>query len=144
MEDTDNLREGRPASDWVRTLSRGDDMARWKAVDALRHIASPTDTIPLFIDALKDADGDVRGLASHALFDMTEHEEFAPLLVDWVRPLAGSLCDRDVNVACNAAFALGALGKPAKAALSALHFVAECGDVPLREAASEALAKIRV
>lgn len=143
MEDTDHLWEGRAANDWVRTLSLGDDMARWKAVDALRHIASPTDTIPLFIDALKDPYGDVRGLAAHALYDMAEDEEFAPLLVNWVRPLAEALCDRDEDVACNAAFALNALGTSATGALSTLFFVAECGDEPLREAASEAIAKIR-
>jgi HEAT repeat protein len=93
MEHTNNLWKGRPLEYWIETLQDPDDEARWGAIDALRHIADPSQSIPLFVRFLSDRYWRARALAVHALYDMAFEVEFVSLLSQAVTPLANALSD---------------------------------------------------
>lgn len=73
MADMASLWGGKPASRWIARLDDPDEHVRWQAVDALRHIAEPALTIPLFVGVLRRVDDGgwrARVRAAHALYDM--------------------------------------------------------------------------
>jgi HEAT repeat protein len=148
MDDPDLLLwDGLPMGYWVQALGDPDDETRWRAVDALRHIGDPSETIPLFVGTLKDRYWRARALAAHALFDMAFDEELVPLLSEAVIPLANVLSDESLDVALNAANTLEVLGPRARAALPQLEHVVESpqlGREEVRQVASSAILKIRV
>jgi HEAT repeat protein len=136
------LWDGKPIEYWVRALHDPEDEARWAAVDALRHIAHPSQTIGLFIGALGDRYWRVRALAAHSLYDMAHQEELITLLREAVSPLAKALSDEFPDVGLNAAYALELLGPRAGAALPQLREAAGYSDDRLRHAASDAISRI--
>ena len=142
MENKNILWDGQSLEHWVRTLYDPDDEARWKAIDALRHIAHPLQTIPLFIEALNDRYWRVRALAAHSFYDIAHEEENIHLLIQAIAPLANALSDESLQVGLNAAYTLELLGSRAGAALPQLQEAASLGHDQLRKAASEAIAKI--
>src|SRR5262249_60237498 len=121
------------ASYWIEMLDHPDGEVRWEAIDALRHIARPEQTVPLFARALRrDSDWHVRALAAHAVYDLAFEEDLRPLLRQAVIPLAEALKDQSPDVALNAAHALGLLGSVASAAIPALRQALDQGDDRLR------------
>jgi HEAT repeat protein len=134
---------GQPLSYWLDALGAADGEKRWQAVDALRHIADPMETVPLFIAALQhDSFWRTRALAAHALYDMAFDAELRPLLHPVALQIAGALKDESPHVRLNAAFALETLGPGAKEAIPALREAADNGDDELRRAANAALVGI--
>jgi HEAT repeat protein len=142
MENTGVLWDGQPLEYWLRTLHDPDDEARWRAIDALRHIAHPSQTIALFTVALNDRYWRARALAAHALYDLAHEDEMVPLLLQAVIPLANALLDVSTDVGLNAAYTLELLGSTAAAALPQLREAAKLGDDQLRKAASDAISNI--
>jgi HEAT repeat protein len=134
------LWDGQPLEYWVQTLQEGDDEARCRAIDALRHIADPSQSVTLFIGALNDRYWRARALAAHALFDLAFDEEFVPLLLPVVIPLADALSDECSDVSLNAAYTLELLGPAATAAIPQLREAAMLGGDELRKAAAAAIA----
>jgi HEAT repeat protein len=142
MEDTDILWDGKPLEYWVQTLQDPHGEARWKAIDALRHVAHPSQTIPLFVLSLTDLYWRARALAVHALYDISFEEEFVPLLSQAVAPLADALSDVSSEIRLEVARTLELLGPAAQAALPQLQEAAKHGDDELRNAASRAILTI--
>jgi len=142
MENTAPLWGGLPLEHWVRTLREGHDEDRWRAVDAVRHIAQPSESVTLFIEALNDRYWRARGLAAHALYDLAFEDEYVPLLLQAVIPLANALSDESSDVSLQAAYTLELLGSAAKTALPQLQEAVESGGDELREAATNAILKI--
>jgi HEAT repeat protein len=142
MENTDPLWEGRPLEYWVEALHHPDGETRWTAIDALRHLAHPSEAVPLLTEALTDRYWRVRALAAHALYDMAHEKSTAQLLLQAVIPLGNVLSDESSDVGLNAAYALELLGAGARAALPQLREAAKLGNDQLRKAASDAIIKI--
>jgi HEAT repeat protein len=142
MEHTDNLWKGRPLEYWIETLQDPDDEARWGAIDALRHISDPSQSIPLFVRFLSDRYWRARALAVHALYDMAFEVEFVSLLSQAVTPLANALSDSYSYICQEAARTLELLGPVAQAALPQLQEAVKRGDDELRNAASEAILRV--
>jgi HEAT repeat protein len=142
MEHTDNVWKGRPLVYWIEALEDPDDEARWGAIDALRHIAHPSQTIPRFVRSLSDRYWRARALAVHALYDMAFEVEFVSLLSQAVTPLANALSDSCSDICLEAARTLELLGPAAQAALPQLQEAAKRGDDELRNAASEAILRV--
>lgn len=62
---------GKHIQQWMHLRTSGDDETRWEAMDAIRHLCKPVDSVPPFIDTLRtDEDWRARALAAHALFDL--------------------------------------------------------------------------
>jgi HEAT repeat protein len=136
--------DGRPASRWIEMLAHPEDEKRWRAVDALRHIAPPSESIRLLLDALqRDGYWRARALAAHALHDMAVDAENRSLLREAIGPLAEALSDSSSHVRLNAAYALESLGPEATAAVLALQVALGHDDEALRAAARDALEAIR-
>ncbi len=143
MADDAELWNGHTASHWIEMLDHPDGEVRWQAIDALRHIAKPEQTVPLFTTALRrDSDWHVRALAAHAVYDLAFEEDLRPLLREAVIPLAEALKDKSPDVALNAVHALELLGSAASAAIPALREALDQGDDRLRAAAHDALTAI--
>jgi HEAT repeat protein len=143
MADDADLWNGHPASHWIEMLDNPDGEVRWQAIDALRHIARPEQTVSLFATTLRrDSDPHVRALAAHAIYDLAFEEDLRPFLRQAVMPLADALNDEFLHVGLNAAHALGLLGSAASAAIPALRQALNQGDDRLRIAAHDALAAI--
>jgi HEAT repeat protein len=142
MEHTGNLWKGWPLEYWIEALQDPDDEARWGAIDALRHIADPSQTIPLFVRSLSDRYWRARSLAVHALYDMAFEVKFLPLLSQAVTPLANALSDSRSDICLQAAWTLELLGPAAQAALPQLQEAVKRGDDELRNAASEAILRV--
>ena len=47
LDDSGELWDGLPLGYWIQALEDPEDEARWRAIDALRHIAHPSQTISL-------------------------------------------------------------------------------------------------
>jgi HEAT repeat protein len=108
MADDADLWNGHPASYWIKMLEHPDGTVRWKTIDALRHIARPEQSVPLFATALRrDSDWRVRALAAHAVYDLAFDADLRPLLRQAIIPLADALSDDSSHVRLNAARALG-------------------------------------
>ena len=77
MKVNDELKfRGKAAGYWLRLVSKSSDDERWEAVDAIRHICGPDQSIPVFLEVLgNDQFWLARALAAHALFDMAWDEE---------------------------------------------------------------------
>ncbi len=142
MSDSHAMWDGQPFEYWVRTLRDAEDDVRWKAVDALRHIGPPSETVELFIAALSDPCWQVRALAAHALYDMAHEEELSYLVCKFVLHLARTLSDESPEVALNAAYTLELLGPNARAALPLLRKMAANRDDRIRRAANDAMISI--
>src|SRR4051794_12656756 len=111
MTDTEPSWDGRPVSQWVELLAHPEDETRWRAVDAIRHVVPPSQSIRLLINTLRrDGYWRARALAAHALYDMAGDEVVRPHLRDTIGPLAESLSDASPDVRLNAAYTLEALG----------------------------------
>ncbi len=135
--------DGHAESHWIERLDHPDGEVRWRAIDALRHIARPEQTVPLFVAALRgDRDWHVRALAAHAVYDLAFEEHHWPILRGAIIPLAEALEDESLDVALNAAYALELLGPIASAAIPALRRAIGRGDDRLRAAARDALAAV--
>ncbi len=145
MADDAFLWNGHAASHWIEMLDHADGEVRWQAIDVLRHIAMPEQTVPLFATALRrDSYWRVRALAAHAVYDLAFEEDLRHLLREAVIPLAGALKDESPDVALNAAYALGMLGSAASSAIPDLRQALDRGDDRLRSAARDALTAISV
>src|SRR4051812_22130054 len=89
MTDTEPSWNGRPASHWIEMLSHPEDEMRWRAVDALRHIAPPSESSRFLLDTLRrDSYWRARALAAHALYDMADDAENRLLMREAIGPLA--------------------------------------------------------
>jgi HEAT repeat protein len=108
----------------------------------LRHIAHPSQTIPLFVGSLNDSHWRARALAVHALYDIAFDEELVPLLSQAVIPLANALSDSLRDISLEAARTLELIGPTAEAALAQLQDAVNRGDAELRSAASDAILTI--
>ena len=53
MADDADLWNGHAASRWIEMLDHPNGEVRWQAIDALRHIERPEQTVPLFAIALR-------------------------------------------------------------------------------------------
>lgn len=97
---TDDLSfHGQPAGYWLRTRLSGDDEARWEAIDAIRHICAPEDSIPLFLDTLRnDQYWRARALAAHALYDLAIDSPRDPRLIDAMPQLSTAADDSSPEV----------------------------------------------
>jgi HEAT repeat protein len=145
MADDAVLWKGHSAYHWIEMLDHADGEVRWHVIDALRHIARPEQTVPLFATALRrDSDWHVRALAAHAVYDLAFEEDLRTLLRRAIIPLAEALKDESPDVALNAAYALELLGATASAAIPNLRRALERGDDRLRAAARDALTAISV
>ena len=142
MGSADPLWNGQPTSYWVEMLRHPDGEIRWQAIDAIRHISPPIDSIPLFICALRDNDWRTRALAAHALYDLAFDEELHCLLQQAVIPLVDALEDDSPHVRINSAHTLELLGPEATVAVPALNRIIEHGDEELRQAATDAIVAI--
>lgn len=123
-------------------LYHPDPDLRWKAIDALRDIAEPLASIPIFVRALHDDYWRARALAAHALYDLAHCSDIKLHLLQAVMPLARALQDECDEVCLNAAFTLELLGAEAKDAVPLLNLAVQHGNEKLRRAASDALAAI--
>lgn len=137
------LWNNRPLDHWVEMLRHGDDETRWQAVDAIRHLAHPSDSLHFFLSALGDSYWPVRALAAHALYDIAHDENAGQLLSEAVEPLANALRDEYLDVGLNAAYTLELLGASAIGALPQLQEALELGGDQLRNAASDAITRIK-
>jgi HEAT repeat protein len=137
-----HLWDGFPLEYWVAELHHPDGEARWRSIDALRHIADPSVAVPLFVSVLKDPYWRARALAVHSLYDLAFEEEFVPLLSRAVIPLACALTDASSEIRLEAARTLELLGPTARAALPKLEAAAKGGDDELGSAASDAILTI--
>jgi HEAT repeat protein len=143
MADEADLWNGHAASHWIEMLDHPAGEVRWQAIDALRHIARPEQTVPLFAMALRrDSYWRVRALAVHAVYDLAFEEDLRPILRQAVIPLADALWDKSSHVSLHAAHALELLGSAALAAIPALREAIYQGDDELRAAAHDALVAI--
>ncbi len=142
MGNTDPLWNGQPTSHWVEMLQHPDGEIRWQAIDALRHNLPPIDTIPLFIEALRDNYWRTRALAAHALYDLAFDKSLHLLLKQTVIPLVDALEDDSPQVRLNSVHTLELLGPEAKVAVPALNMIIEHGEEELRQAATDAIVAI--
>lgn len=96
---TDLSFNGRPVVYWLRTRLSGDDEARWEAIDAIRHICTPDDSIPLFLDTLQnDSYWGARALAAHALYDLAFDTSEMPRLISAKPHFLAALNDSSADV----------------------------------------------
>ena len=93
------LFRGQPSSHWLRVRLSGDDEARWEAIDAIRHVCLPDESIPLLLDTLRnDQYWRARALAAHALCDLAWEPAIHPQLIQVMPDLVVALSDRSVEV----------------------------------------------
>jgi HEAT repeat protein len=143
MEDDSLLWDGKPALHWIENLLHPDGDQRLRAVDALRHIARPSQTVPSFLRVLEDRDWRVRALAVHSFYDMAHDEGVLELLTEAIPALTTALSDECEEVRLNAVYTLELLGPRAKAALPRLSEVFESGNDRLRQATSDAILALK-
>ena len=134
----------RHVDEWLELLRHGDEMSRWRAVDALRHVAHPSSSIGWFLEALKDPYWPVRALAAHSIYDMAHEEALVWLVLGSIDALAEILTDESIEVGLNAAYTLELLGPRAKTALPSLRQAVDRGDERLSKAATDAIVAIDV
>lgn len=90
---------GRPAEYWLHARLSGDDEARWEAIDAIRHICPPDESVRLFLDTLHtDSYWRARALAAHALYDLALDRSEVARLVAVMPQLLAALNDSSANV----------------------------------------------
>jgi HEAT repeat protein len=134
--------DGKDLPYWLGVLRAGDDEARWNAIDVIRHIAEPSQSVSIFVESLSDPYWRARALAAHALYDLSFDKEFVGLLSIAIEALASSLTDESPHVAQSAAYALGRLGSTAHSVLPQLRAAALSGPYDVRKAATDAISKI--
>jgi hypothetical protein len=143
MSESDLLWNKQPLSYWLNALESADNEMRWMAVDALRHIEHPTRSLPIFLRVLKqDSFHLARGLAAHAIYDMTYDEEFISLVRGVLFPLKAALFDPSINVSVEIINTLEMLGEAAFPALSQLELLAKSENKEVRKAATGAILTI--
>lgn len=90
---------GKALDEWLRVRCCGDDDTRWEAIDAVRHICAPDDSIPLLLDTLRnDTYWRARALAAHALYDLSFDSKFRQRLMETVPFVRDALTDSSVEV----------------------------------------------
>jgi len=134
--------KGKPFEYWVRELRSPENESRWTAVDALRHIGSPSHTITLFTNVLNDSYWRVRALAAHSLYDMAHEDALVPMLCQAISPLGEALSDESPEVVLNVAYTLELLGPGASAVLSQLQNAANHADDRVKLAVANAISSI--
>ena len=103
---------GKPALDLLFASLRDRDFdVRWKAAAAFKEIGLPI--VSLLITALKDENTHLRWHAANLLGEIGTQMEDGGLRARAVDGLISTLDDKDVNVADEAARALGKIGAPA-------------------------------
>jgi HEAT repeat protein len=137
-----SLQTDESAQHWIERLRHADDEERWRAVDALRHVAHASQFVGLFIAAMRDSYWPVRALAAHALYDMAHWADATVLLSGAIVPLAEALRDDCTHVSLNAAYTLELLGPIAKEALPQLEEAVKSDHEELRKAAIDAINRI--
>jgi HEAT repeat protein len=142
MEVMESSEDEKRLEDCRRALNDPDSEARWAAIDSLRHVGHPSQTVHIFIASLCDSSWLVRALAAHALYDVIHDGELGALLDHAVEPLAMALRDEATEVGLNAAYALELLGPRASAVLPRLREVANASADPLRQAVIDAIRSI--
>jgi HEAT repeat protein len=143
VADAGSFWNGRPLSCWIERLQDRDDETRWRAVDAVRHLASPSVAITLCAAVMRrDRYWRARALAAHALYDIAWDGESRRLLHAVIPELAEALRDESDQVRLNVAYTLELLGSVASAAIPALREATEGADDELRRAVTDALAAI--
>jgi HEAT repeat protein len=95
------------------------------------------ETLPLFLEAMKDRSAGVRATAAGSL------GKLAPNSGKVVQALAAALADPSPAVRQKAAATLGQIGPTARAALPALTQATEDASLPVRQSAQAALERIR-
>lgn len=119
----------RPLTYWLNAIHDSDGETRWEAVDALRHLLNPSQSIPILIDIVENEPyWRARALAAHALFDIGAYPPTRPSLDPFlnrlVPALASALSDDSIWVQLSVAEALETLGRDAAAALPHLELAA--------------------
>jgi HEAT repeat protein len=143
MMDSPTTWDGKDLAYWLEMLRVGDDETRWNAIDVIRHIADPSQSVNIFVQALlSDTYWRARALAAHALYALSFDKEFTELLSTAVDALANSLTDESPHVALSAAYTLERLGSAAQAALPQLRAAAKSGPHEVRNAAANAILEI--
>jgi hypothetical protein len=129
---------------WFVTRTTGDDERRWEAVDAIRHICSPSVSIPLLIETLRtDSYWRARALAAHALCDLAYDANSRKLLNPAVEPLIQAMGDESRDVCEQSIATLGLLGQDAAAAIPTLRKIADGGQHDLAAKAKAAISAIQ-
>jgi len=143
MSSTEHQFNGRPTSYWLDVRTTGDDETRWEAVDAIRHLCSPEDSIPLFLDTLRnDSYLRARGLAAHAIFDLACCPNPEPVLVTYLSEIIDLIEDDSRDVQIEIIETLRFLGSPAIASVQSLRSIAESDDKELASLARTAIQAI--
>lgn len=124
----------------IRQLRSRDSSVRLRAVKALGNLGPAARfAVPNVLDALNDADGDVRRAAIAAIRQIIPDAKPTEAIV---RALAADLADPDPNIRLIAVRALGRTGQAAAGASAAIETLRTDPDPDVRRAAVEALSRI--
>lgn len=140
MSGEQSLFKMKPASYWLDARTKGDEEMRWEAIDAIRHLCPPKQSIPLFIDTLThDRYWRSRGLAAHAIFDLACGPKADPEVVAHLSSIIEFLEDDSRDVRRQIVEALKFVGSPAVASLKSLKSIARSDDTELASLARDAI-----
>ena len=135
--------EDHPLAHWLENLDHPDADTRWRAIDAVRHLADPARIVQVCVPALKDEFWRVRALAAHALFDLACEPAHRPAIAGILDPLANAILDGSPEVRLNAIATLELLGAEAGVALPRLRTALHDADDSVRAAAASAIRAIQ-
>jgi len=143
MGDEEHQFNGHSKSYWLGVRTTGDDEKRWEAIDAIRHICSPDQSMPLFLDTLRHDDyWRARSLAAHAIFDLVCCPKPEPVVTANLPEIIALLQDDSRDVRIEMIETLRFVGSPAVASLQSLRSIAEGEDDELAGLARTAVQAI--
>jgi len=71
---------GKSLEHWLAIRVSGGDDARLDAVNAIRQLCAPEESVPQLVEALEDHFWRVRAAAAHALYEMAQDAAARPLV----------------------------------------------------------------
>jgi HEAT repeat protein len=75
-----NKFHGKSLEHWLAIRVSGGDDARLDAVNAIRQLCTPAESVPLLVEALEDHFWRVRAAAALALYEMAQNSAARPLV----------------------------------------------------------------
>lgn len=145
MESKEPSYNGYPLDHWVQVRNSDDEETRWKAVDAIRHLCAPNESMPLFLETLaNDSYWRARSLAMNAICDLAYEDKYKSVVLAAIPTCIKALQDESREVRYEAVMVLKLIGNQATESLESLECIVrqEDTDAELARLAATAIQAI--